>query len=505
MRHDASKKFNLNFVFTEDAATQRTEPAIPEQMDPSIRAESRPPAQAESRCGHDINVRDMKLPLELWREVIREAGSIQDEFVCPTFHSDIAGESPNRLYLVLWNKAFQTRLSLALVSRSWHSIALQYLYSSLVVRHDDLGILFAQMVAKLAVANLARWVQRVTLLSGVEATKLQRTLEYLPNLRFCNIGTSYCPIFNLPLLCRHLTALENLVLCEEMIKALSELPNLQYLRCLVHKIIRMDHPVVFPQLHTLYIVSSSSRPWIQYLIMPNLRTLRISPKYFSPSVLQNALEALMPTIRAFASDNQWAYANSPTVPLSAPCLRELLLQESISALIHVPSHISLAKLEIIHLPLEREILQNVIPGNLLGVYIQWEQRTMTSFSMALWITRHRPITPKLHTIYTDLTSNTLTLAGSLIREYLEAWLEELETRNVLVFTRVYDTIWSDAKQIPLGEVLNATPNFEFWPPCLSHDEDVDRWERLAYATGRQSMKWKAKNDGVECEWLEPEP
>jgi hypothetical protein len=490
MRHDVEKKDKLCLILTE--------PGSPNQASTLARAQSQSAAQVESSRGGDTQTRDMRLPLELWREVIREAGTIQDEFECPTFENDIA----SRLYLVLWNKAFRTRLSLALVSRSWHSIALQYLHSSIVVRRDDLGV-FAHVVARLVAANLTRWVRRVTLIGFLGTTELQRTLEYLPNLRFCDIGGFYYPIFNLPSMCRHLLSLDNIVLRTEMIKALSELPNLQYLRCCIDGSIRVDRPVIFPQLHTFHLISSSVQPWTRFLIMPKLRTLHLDDKYLPSSVLQEVFKTILPTIYSFASNHPWFSASPPTMLIQAPRLRELLIKEPISTLIHFPCHIPLANLEIIHLPLERELLRESIPRAQFEVSVQWEQRTLNTLSMAFWVTRHQSITPRLHTVYTNVTSNTLTLAGPLIREYLEAWLEELGVRKVQVFTRVYETMWDDPKQIPLARVLNVTPNFEFWPPCLSYHEDIDRWERLAYATGRHSMIWVVRKDGMECEWLEP--
>jgi hypothetical protein len=507
MSHNAEKEVKLSLMLTESPAGQQPESASPNQASTPTPAQRQFTAQAKGNGSSDTKTRNMKLPLELWREVIREAGAIQDEFECPTLVHDMAGESPNKLYLVLWHKALQTRLSLALVSRSWHSIALQYLYASIVVKRDNQRT-FMHMVARLAEANLARWVQRVTLLGFIpETTGLQRTLEYLPNLRIFDTGANYYPIFNLASMCRHLLSLENIGLCAEMVRALSELPNLQYLRCRIDLFINVDRPVVFPQLHTLHLVTYSIQPWTQYLIMPKLRTLRLDDRYLPSSALQDIFETILPTIHALASDNQLALTNflafPPTVPFPAPRLRELLIKDHISTLIHIPCHISLANLEVIHLPLERELLQGIVPNDQFEVSVQWEQRVMTTLSMAFWVTRHPSITPRLHTVCTDVTSNTLTLAGPLIREYLEAWLEGLEARGVQVFTRVYETIWSDAKQISLARVLNSAPNFEFWPPCLSPHEDVDRWERLAYATGRHMMKWNVKSHGIECEWLAP--
>ena len=507
MKNETEKKVKLSLTSTRSSARQRAELGSPNQANPLAPAQYSSAAQVESSHSSDTKTCDMKLPLELWREVIREAGAIQDEFECPTFQNDMAGESPNKLYLVLWNKALRTRLSLALVSRSWHSIALQYLYSSVVVKRDDQGT-FVHMIARLVEANLARWVYRVTLLGVLGTMELRRTLEYLPNLRFCDIGANYSPILNLPSMCRHLHSLENIVLTTDMIKALSEFPSLQYLRCHIHQCIRLDRPVVFPQLHTLYLDSTPKQLWTQFLIAPKLRTLRINDTYLPSPILRDAFETILPTIHAFAYDHRHFRSGSlappPTVPLPAPRLLELLIQEPISSLIQAPCHISLASLEIIHLPLERELLQDIVPNDQFDFIVQWEQRAMTTLSMAFWVTRHPSITPRLHTVFTDVTSNTLTLAGPLIRDYLEAWLEGLQARGVQVFTRVYETIWSDAKQIPLARVLSSPPNFEFWPPCLAQNEDADRWERLAYATGRYLMKRNVKSHGIECEWLEPE-
>ena len=130
--------------------------------------------------------------------------------------------------------------------------------------------------------------------------------------------------------------------------------------------------------------------------------------------------------------------------------------------------------------------------------------------------RRLPWAHRLHQASTlfaqiDLTSNTLTLAGSLqwrksfIRAYLGALVKKLEPRNVHVSTRVYETVLSAPWQVPLMEVFNATPNSAFWPPSLAaHHWDVDRWSALARATGRHSMKWEVKNDEMECEWIRQE-
>ena len=57
----------------------------------------------------------MKLPPELWSGVLRETGTIQDESEIPPL-----GDEMNP---AIWEEAFQIKLPLALVSRSWHSVS----------------------------------------------------------------------------------------------------------------------------------------------------------------------------------------------------------------------------------------------------------------------------------------------------------------------------------------------------------------------------------------------
>jgi len=431
--------------------------------------------------------------MELWREIIREAGAIQDEFECPTLGDWM---TPNTLYLVRWDKGFQTRLFLALVSRSWHSVALQYLCSSLVVRRWKS---LPCIVARLTAANLSRWVLRVAVSAyrDPEDLPLQYTLKRLPNLRFLQF-------FNWPYIedflfvPRHLTALGDVALSPVTAKALSELPNLQYLRCSVNEYFKLDRPVIFPQLHTLHIKYFPKHSVTKFFIMPNLRTLRVNN---SSPALHDALEAHMPTIHSFAYDDECGSpraARRRTGALLAPHLHELLIPETIWTIADLPPFILSARLETIHLELECRVLRGVVPQLRPE---QWEEDIIMALSSILCVTRDRSATPWLRTVYTNLTSNALTIAGPLIRGYLEEWLENLEARSVQVFTRVYETVLSDAKHVPLSRVLNAPPNFALWPPG---DFEYRRWERLADATGRQNMEWKPKEYGIECEWIGPE-
>ena len=232
--------------------------------------------EAESSPISDTETGDMRLPLELWREVIEEAGTIQDEFECPPLFRSDWNQTQGALYLARWHKTFHIRLSLALVSRAWYSVALQPLYSSLVFERCDS---FEQTVTRLAASHLARWVQRVTLLDEIGDQALQRVLGYLPTLRFLqfsHITTLDATISDFSSPCHHFTSLGNIYLTVHSARAISVLPNLQHLQCCLALRNLRGHPVTLPCLQTLHVSISLFWSWSQFFILPNLPTLHIT-------------------------------------------------------------------------------------------------------------------------------------------------------------------------------------------------------------------------------------
>ena len=168
--------------------------------------------------------------------------------------------------------------------------------------------------------NLARWVHRVTLLDKIGNRYLQRVLGYLPTLRFLQsshdeirhpIISDFSSPFN------HLTSPENVYLTPESARALTQLPNLQHLQCCLALQSWTGHPVTLPRLYSLHISIDSCPPWSQYLVLPNLRTLRITNPSNSPAC-QDALAAYMATLHALASGPE--YPSSPRLPLLYPPL-----------------------------------------------------------------------------------------------------------------------------------------------------------------------------------------
>jgi hypothetical protein len=85
-----SKKSKLNLL--DNHLTRRqTGPGGPKSNDPA-RAQSLSTVHAQVGCNGDMKTSDMKLPVELWREIIREAGTIQDEFEGPPFIGEVMGD-----------------------------------------------------------------------------------------------------------------------------------------------------------------------------------------------------------------------------------------------------------------------------------------------------------------------------------------------------------------------------------------------------------------------------
>lgn len=267
------------------------------------------------------------------------------------------------------------------------------IYSSLVVRRDEHGTRFAHTIARLATANPARWVQRITLPRVVVTTDLQRTLEFPPN-RFFRHRELLSPNFILPLHVLPRLAREYCTLCkygQGFIRvAKSSMPPI--LHSHVHR------PTVPPPLHSLYIPSASMPPLTQFLFIPNLRTLHFTCWHIPPSVLQDVLYTHLPTIHALASDKRSLFtASRPSVPFPAPHLR---LKGRPRPCSMFPPTFHRLQLGILHLPLERKILRSTIPKNQSKVPVQWEKHAMNSLSIAMSVARYLSATPRLHTICT---------------------------------------------------------------------------------------------------------
>ena len=91
----------------------------------------------------------LDLPIELWREVIRHAASIEHEFETCGFDGRNYTFDCSASYKAEWYQGFRTRLNLILVCKSWSNLASEYLYRSVLVASDYTAQEFVQLVPRL--------------------------------------------------------------------------------------------------------------------------------------------------------------------------------------------------------------------------------------------------------------------------------------------------------------------------------------------------------------------
>ena len=103
------------------------------------------------------------LPIELWREIIRHAASIEHEFETCSFGGRNYNFDWLASYKVEWHRGFRTRLSLVLVCKLWGNLASEYLYRSILVTSDYAVREFAQLVPRLVNNGMIKHVRRISI------------------------------------------------------------------------------------------------------------------------------------------------------------------------------------------------------------------------------------------------------------------------------------------------------------------------------------------------------
>ena len=73
------------------------------------------------------------LPTELWREVLFHVCSIPDEFDISSTANGAISYYTHIIYLYNWRKAMKQRLQVALISKYFHAVATEFLYSSFII------------------------------------------------------------------------------------------------------------------------------------------------------------------------------------------------------------------------------------------------------------------------------------------------------------------------------------------------------------------------------------
>jgi len=67
-------------------------------------------------------------------------------------------------------------------------------------------------------------------------------------------------------------------------------------------------------------------------------------------------------------------------------------------------------------------------------------------------------------VYTDLTTNTLRIMRSELKDILREWLTNMKKRGITVMTYIKTSKWENRRYCTLEEVWDAEPHWEFWEP-----------------------------------------
>jgi len=133
------------------------------------------------------------LPTELLKEVIRHAASVEHEFEICGFDGRNYTFEYSESYEAEWYQAFQTRLSLVLVCKSWNNLASEYLYRSILITRGCSARGFVRLVLRLVNNGMIKYVQRVSVYSfhrsNTPRSSLPTAIAQFPNLRVLKIQT----------------------------------------------------------------------------------------------------------------------------------------------------------------------------------------------------------------------------------------------------------------------------------------------------------------------------
>jgi len=437
------------------------------------------------------------LPTELWKEVICHAASIEHEFETCGFDGRNYTFEYSASYKAEWYQAFQTRLSLVLVCKSWNNLASEYLYRSILITRACSAREFVRLVLRLVNNGMIKYVQRVSVYSfhGSNAPKssLLTAIAQFPNLRVLKIQTfdMFIPEANqtyITTLCASLngwSAFETLAL----------LPHLQHLQISLYNIQSIGSRVKLSQLKTLHV--ESYRPnqlFYEWLDLPSLHTLILSHLYatFQLSLIQHFL----PHIRVLGF-NYFTAQPPPNNP-SAPLLRSIICRQSFGMDWRTLPYVApLKAVEEVHLSLEAAMLDlSQRPS-----YHRYHHH-VPNFYIESMLTHmeDESVMQKLSHVYTDLTTNTLRVMKPELKDQLRKWLTIMKKREVMVVTYIKTSKYAGHKYCSLEEAWDAEPHWEFWAPTGVVDE-IRKWDLLADATGRNNMTWRVTKDGSECQWF----
>lgn len=434
------------------------------------------------------------LPIEMWKEVIHHAASVEHEFETCGFEGSNYTFDHEASYKAEWYKTFQTRLSLVLVCKSWNNLASEYLYRSILVTHTYPACEFVRFVLRLVNNGMVKHVRRVSVYSfrGSNAPKssLRNAIAQFPNLRVLDIHTYI--LFRPEVNQTHITTLCASFKEWSAFETLALLPHLQHLRFSLYGQPAISSKVKLSRLKTLHVGSYRPQcPFYEWLDLPNLLTLILHDFYATRQL--PLIQHFLPHIHALGF-HSFTVQLPPSNP-SAPHLTSLICRQPLGMSWRDIPHILPSKaIEEVHLSLEAAMLERSLPR------VRYLSDDHSLASMLL-IMSDKVVMPKLSYVYTDLTTNTLRILKGNLKHLLRNWLTSMQKRGVNVITYIKTSRYADHRYCSLEEVWNAEPHWGFWEPSRALDEMI-KWDLLAIATGRKNMTWRVTKDGSECQWFE---
>ena len=432
------------------------------------------------------------LPMELWKEVIHHAASVEHEFETCGFDGRNYTFEHSASYKAEWYQAFQTRLSLVLVCKLWNNLASEYLYRSILVTR---ACKFVQLVLRLIANGMIKHVRRVTVYSfehsKVPKSALVNGTAQFPNLRVLEIPTydMFRPEANQT----HITTLCASFNEWSAFETLAFLPHLQHLRVSLYGILAISSTVKLCRLKTLHV--KSYRPgclFYESLYLPKLHTLILHDLYATHQL--PLIRHFLPHIHALGF-HTFTVQLPPNTP-SAPHLTSLICSQPLTMNWRDLSRIIPSNaIKEVHLSLEAVVLGRSRAQRTR--YFSHDEHSLASMLVAM---TDKTVMQSLSHVYTDLTTNTLRILKPNLKHLLRDWFTNVQKRDITVITYIKTSRYADHRHCSLEEAWGAEPHWEFWEPTSSMDETW-KWDLLAEATGRKNMTWRVTKDGSGCQWF----
>jgi hypothetical protein len=449
-----------------------------------------------------MDTEEVRLPIELWRDIHKMATAIPNEFsiTSPTFQYNEIYNADQ--YTRDWRAAAHTRRTIVLVSRTWYEIASEFLYSSLLFSNGTSPRSFTSIILRLRENRLGCWVKRVTITRFPSSdggwNMIQHAISLLDDLRvyvICRGNLLPCLRSNPPA-ARITTLVLDTLPIDDVYQVLSNLFELKVL--LVGGIrrsspTRADTSVNLPNLHTFGITyaDQSVFHWHEVIVAPSLQILHAP--YHTPFA---TLRPYLSTIHTLGISNLDRYHEAN--------VQDLLISPRVTTLILWMCSIpvdwveQLAFLDLSQITSLEIRLDSVVQFTELST--DWEPFSFGfGLKSLLQLLADSTLTPALRRVELDISVNTFCTLMESTREGFCGWVATVEERGTVeVFVYKRASVNEHATWIRFTEMVASQPVFDFWEHRSGNDRN--RWDTFARSTGRSNMTRRVRNGGMSCLW-----